>query len=120
MRRKLYPINVRSRLSRITSAWDQICLDGMIGNITRAGITAEMAQADTIEAQIRTAEIQLAALRNQRDAVYLSLWDKLKRVYAGVKANYGDDSIQYEMVGRTPLSKKKHRSRQVTVEKVIG
>lgn len=30
---------------------------------------------------------------------YEGLWDKVKRVRNSVKANYGDDSSQYEMVG---------------------
>jgi hypothetical protein len=66
-----------------------------------------------IEAQLREAELKLSALRNERDALYLSLWDKVKRIYEGVKANYGDDSMQYEMVGRTRASKRKRRARKM-------
>jgi len=35
---------------------------------------------------MKNAEIQLGALRNERDAMYMSLWDKVKRMYAGVKS----------------------------------
>ena len=35
------------------------------------------------------------------------IWDVVKRVCAGVKAIYGDDSSQYEMVGGTPMSERK-------------
>jgi hypothetical protein len=113
MRRKLYPINVLSRASRITTAWKEIGTSVTIGNLTRSSFTADMTQAGIIEARILEAELQLANLRNERDALYLSLWDKVKRVYSGVKAIYGDDSAQYEMVGRTPASKRKRRSRKV-------
>jgi hypothetical protein len=112
MRRKLYPINILSRARRITSAWEQIGTTVKIGSVTNAAFLADIAQAGLIEDQIRSAEIHLAALRNQRDAQYLSLWDKVKRVYDGVKCNYGDDSTQYEMVGRKRASKRKHRSRK--------
>ena len=40
------------------------------------------------------------------------MWDKIKRVRAGVKANYGDDSQQYEMVGGTRTSERKQRVRK--------
>jgi hypothetical protein len=115
MRRKLYPINVLSRAKLITAAWDQIGPTVMLGSVSNTTLTADITQAGVIEAQIRNAELQLAALRNQRDALYLSLWDKVKRVYAGVKGIYGDDSSEYEMVGRTRASKRKRRSRKTVV-----
>jgi len=41
----------------------------------------------------------LRNLRNRRDATNLALWYTVKRVRAGVKASFGDDSSQYEMFG---------------------
>jgi len=115
MRRKLYPINVLSRAKLITAAWDQIGPTVRPGTVTNTTPTAGITRARGIEAKIRNAELQLAALRNQRDALYLSLWDKVKRVYAGVKGIYGDDSTEYEMVGRTRASKRKRRARKTAV-----
>ena len=112
MRRKLYPINVLSRAKNIAVAWEQIGATITFGNFSNRAFNHEIMQAGVIEGRIKEAELQLAALRNERDALYLSLWDKVKRVYAGVKANYGDDSSQYEMVGRTPASKRKRRARR--------
>jgi hypothetical protein len=86
MRRKLYPINVLSRANLIVTAWSHMGTSVSIGNLTHKVFTADIAQAGVIEARIREAELQLAALRNERDDLYLSLWDKVKRVYAGVKA----------------------------------
>jgi hypothetical protein len=51
-------------------------------------------------------------MRNQRDALYTELWDKVKRARSGVKANYGDDSSQHEMVGGTRLSERKSPTRK--------
>ena len=113
MRRKLYPINVLSRAKHIAVAWQQIGPTVTFANFTNRVFHNDITQAEAIELKIRNAEIQLAALRNERDAHYLSLWDKVKRVYAGVKAIYGDDSMQYEMIGRTRASKRKRRSRKV-------
>jgi hypothetical protein len=112
MRRKLYPINVLKRANHIATAWEQIGTDETIGSVPHRDFTADIMQAGIIEAQIREAEIKLSALRNERDAHYLCLWGKVKRVYDSVKGIYGDDSSQYEMVGRTPASKRKRRSRK--------
>jgi hypothetical protein len=62
---------------------------------------------------MNTLEAQLTNLRNQRDTLYTELWDKLKRVRNGVKANYGDDSSQYEMVGGTRRSERKAPTRKI-------
>ncbi len=57
-------------------------------------------------------DAQLTDLRNRRDALFLRLWDKVKRVRAGVKGMYGDDSSQYEMVGGTRMSERRSRTRK--------
>jgi hypothetical protein len=42
------------------------------------------------------------------------MWGKVKRARAGVKANFGDNSSQYEMVGGTRLSERKPRTRKLS------
>jgi len=113
MRRKLYPINILKRANHIVAAWEQIGTDQTMGSVTHKVFTADITTAGLIEEQIRAAEIRLRTLRNQRDAHYLSLWDKVKRVYDGVKGIYGDDSMQYEMVGRKRISQRKRRARKI-------
>lgn len=112
MRRKLYPLDLLSRANHIVAAWNHMGTSVTIGNLTHKVFTADINQACIIETQIQEAELKLSALRNERDALYISLWDKVKRIYDGVKANYGDDSMQYEMVGRTRASKRMRRSRK--------
>jgi hypothetical protein len=68
-----------------------------------------------MEAEIRRLEKQLADKRDQRDILYNRLWDESKRILAGVKANYGDDSQQYEMVGGTRMSDRKLRTRKASM-----
>ena len=46
-------------------------------------------------------------VRATRDAVCQAAWDKVKRLRAGVKATYGDDSKQYEVIGGTRVSDRK-------------
>jgi hypothetical protein len=110
MRRKLYPINTLARAKHVGAAWELIGPTITFANFTNRVFHNEITQVEAIELKIRNAEIQLAALRNERDSIYMSLWDKVKRMYAGVNAAYGDDSVQYEMVGRTRSSKRKRRA----------
>jgi len=72
-----------------------------------SGLNATLSAATAVQAQITSLEIQLIDLRNQRDDLNAGIWDTVKRVRAGVKAIYGDDSSQYEMVGGTRLSERK-------------
>ena len=71
-------------------------------------------QAREVDEQIIDLKNQLTNLRNQRDATYYSLWDLVKRVRAGLKGSFGDDSSQYEMVGGTRLSERKSARRAAT------
>ena len=75
------------------------------GTLTPVALTADITAATALEAQ-------LTDKRNQRDALYTAMWDKVKRVRAGVKANYGYDSSQYEMIGGTRLSERKAPTRR--------
>jgi hypothetical protein len=78
-----------------------------LGTLLPASLTTDITAATALDTQIATLELQLTNARNQRDVLYSGIWDKVKRVRAGVKANYGDDSSQYEMVGGTRLSDRK-------------
>ena len=106
MSTKSYPTNVLEQTRSVLSAWKQ--LDAFtLGDLTSAALEADVNQTEPLLAQITALEAQLTNLRNQRDALYLDMWEKVKRVRAGVKANFGDDSSQYEMVGGTRFSERK-------------
>jgi hypothetical protein len=109
---KPYPTDVLEQAQSVLDAWNQIG-DGLAyGSVTAATLGADMTQAASIASQINTLEAQITDLRNQRDAINTTLWDKLKRVRNGVKATYGDDSSQYEMIGGTRLSERKSPTRK--------
>jgi hypothetical protein len=112
MPKKLYPTDVLEQAQSVLAAWNQID-DGLTyGTVTNATLSVDITRSSGLLAQMDTLEAQLTDLRNQRDAVYQELWDKVKRVRNGVKANYGDDSSQYEMVGGTRLSERKSPTRK--------
>ena len=112
MTKKVYPPNVLEQAQTIVSAWNQIGATVTLATLLPAALSTDITSATALESQLAALELQLTNTRNQRDALYIGLWDKVKRVRAGVKANYGDDSSQYEMVGGTRLSDRKSPRRR--------
>jgi hypothetical protein len=107
MPNKPYPADILTQAQSVLEAWKQINPDLTLGELTQAALAGELSDASPLLAQIDALETQLTNLRNQRDALFASMWDKVKRVRSGVKAIYGDDSSQYEMVGGTRASERK-------------
>ncbi len=113
MPNKLYPTDVLKQAQDVLSAWNQITPPlTTVGTLTPAILTADVTAATTLESDMTKLEAQLTDKRNQRDALYTGIWDKVKRVRNGVKAIYGDDSSQYEMIGGTRLSERKAPTRK--------
>jgi hypothetical protein len=112
MTSKSYPANVLEQAQGILDAWGQIDTTATFGTLTKENFAAEIAQANQFLSQMNALEAQLTDMRNQRDAMNGELWDTVKRVRNGVKANYGDDSSQYEMVGGTRTSERKSPTRK--------
>ena len=107
MTKKQFPSNVLNQAQTIVTAWTHIGPTVTLGTLLPANLTTDITAATTLDTQITSLEVQLNNARNQRDSLYVTLWDKVKRVRAGAKANYGDDSSQYEMVGGKRMSDRK-------------
>jgi hypothetical protein len=115
MPKKLYPTDVLEQAQSVLAAWSQIDAEVAFGSLTSSALNSDITQASELLTQMNALEAQLTNLRNQRDALYQELWDKVKRVRNGVKANYGDDSSQYEMVGGTRLNERISPTRKAKV-----
>jgi hypothetical protein len=113
MQAKNYPSDVLEQANTVLTAINQIDQSISFGDVNHAMLTADMEQINPIMTQILQLETQLTNMRNQRDAINQNIWDKIKRIRMGVKANFGDDSSQYEMVGGTRLSDRKPRTRKM-------
>ena len=113
---KPFPTNVIKQAQAIIVAWNEINARMFFGNLNTSALTTDITTSTALQVQITSLEIQLSELRHQRDSVNKSLWDKVKRVRAGVKANYGDDSSQYEMIGGTRMSERKPPTRKIVKE----
>ena len=107
MGKKLFPTDILSQAIEVQAAWSQIDEGLAFGQLNMGALVMDMNGMRKLEHSLATLQTQLTELRNQRDALGQSTWDKVKRARAGVKANFGDDSSQYEMVGGTRLSDRK-------------
>jgi hypothetical protein len=114
MSKKVYPPDVLAQAQQLLVAWAQVSATLTFGGLTQAALTADITAAGPLQTEIDKLELLLGDKRNQRDLLLNSMWDKCKRFRAGVKATYGDDSQQYEMVGCVRTSERKSRVRRVT------
>ena len=107
MGKKNYPTNVLKQSQELLGGLSQITPAPTISGITITSLTADIAAATALDAQIVNLEAQLNDKRNLRDTQYGSLWDKVKRSRSVIKGTYGDDSPQYDLVGGTRMSDRK-------------
>lgn len=112
MNERNYPPNVVEQAKALAEALKAIDKAFKVGELTNAALEADLEKAAAAKNLLSKLEIQITDQRNQRDAAYGELWKKVKRMRAGVKAIYGDDSSQYEMAGGTRLSERKPRTRK--------
>src|SRR5215207_8704666 len=115
MSKKLYPTDVLQQAQNVLGGWNQITPLPAFGTLTAPLLTTEISAAAAFNSQIAALEAQLTDKRNQRDAAYVAVWDKVKRVRSAAKGIYGDDSSEYEMVGGTRLSERKSKARKAAV-----
>jgi hypothetical protein len=112
MAKKRYPADILKQIQAAVEAWKKIDAELKIGNLSQVDLEAVLKQGRQIGVEIDAAEARLTELRNQRDEVLGTGWEMLKRLRAGVKGIYGDDSSQYEMIGGTRMSERKVRTRK--------
>lgn len=112
-----YPTDVVEQAQDTLGGWQQITPPlETIGDLTPELLEADLEQVQPLMLEISGLEAQLTDMRNQRDALLTDMWSKVKRVRAGVKGIYGDDSSAYEMVGGTRLSERKRPTRSTTTQ----
>ncbi len=110
---KAYPTDLLSKLRTAISTWKSIDPALKIGRLSVAELEATLARGEALSQEIHSLETRLTDLRNQRDEVYGAGWEYITRMRSGIKAIYGDDSSEYEMVGGTRRSERKPRSRRM-------
>jgi hypothetical protein len=86
--------------------------DFALGEITLAGLQAEMADARAKSERLESMQMQMTALKNDLDATNNSLSGKRTRALSGFRAVYGPNSTQYEQAGGTRQSEKRKTTRK--------
>jgi hypothetical protein len=112
--KKYFPADLLEQLITIQDAWTRIDSKLTFGTLNLAMLTADIDNLRKIETSMVSLENQMTDLRNQREALKQTSWDKAKRARASVKGIYGDDSTQYELMGGTRLSDRKPHRRTRT------
>ena len=105
-----YPPDVLVQGQKTLDGWKAIDPKLTIGALTQEVLATDLTRATALQGQLNDLEARLTDLRNQRDAQFDKIWDQVKRVRAGIKAIYGDDASEYEMIGGTRKSERKKRS----------
>ena len=109
---KLYPTDILQQAQETLAAWKKVDAGLALGPLNVGEIEANLSKVDPIQMQISSLEAELTGLRNQRDELYIALWDQVKRARAGFKGIYGDDSSEYEIIGGTRRSERKRPTRK--------
>jgi hypothetical protein len=112
MPKKLYPHDLLAQTRSVLAGLSEIKPLVRFAPFDPAALTAEVDQIHAVELQIRNLKAQLLSMQNQRESLYVSVWDRVKRIRFGVKALYGDDSSQYKLVGGTRVSDRKPWTRR--------
>jgi len=107
MSKRMFPPDVLEQARSVQEGWGQIDENLAFGSLNLGELVTGISQIRSVENNVERLEKQLTEMRNQRDSLYQATWDKVKQVRAGIKASFGDDSTQYEMIGGTRVSDRK-------------
>ena len=107
MTRKPYPTDILEQAIDVQEAWGQIDEGLTYGTVSLAALVTDIALMRSLDHTLSSLETQLTEVRSRREAVCQAAWDKVKRLRSGIRASFGDDSMQYEMIGGTRLSDRK-------------
>ena len=83
-----------------------------LGEITLAGLQAEIAGAREKRERLEALRMQLTALNNDLNEAASRLAAKRTRALSGLRAVYGPNSTQYEQGGGTRQSEKRRTTRK--------
>ena len=112
MPKKVYPNDLLPQIRSILVGLGEIDPAPTFGPLDPAALATELDQIHDMDVQIERLKTQMVTLQSDRESLCLSAWDKVKRFRFGVKALYGDDSIEYKHVGGTRVSDRKPWTRR--------
>jgi hypothetical protein len=111
MSKKFIPTDLPEQAASIQDAWGRIDAKMTLGKVSLTSLRTDIETLRGIESDLLSLENQMIALREQRDVQRQATWDKVKGVRSMVKVIYGDDSLEYELMGGTRRSERKYARR---------
>jgi hypothetical protein len=109
--KRFIPGNLLEQAAKIQDVLSRIDPKLALGNISLPALIKDIDTLRGIEADLVGMENQMTTLRDQRDVLQKAAWDKVKGARAVIKVIYGDDSLEYELVGGTRRSDRKSSRR---------
>lgn len=107
MPKKSIPTDLLQQAVDVQDAWSRINAKMTFGNVNLGALIADIDALRAVEADLVGLSNQVSALRNQRDDLRKSTWEKLKRTRSAIRGIFGDDSSEYDLVGGTRMSERK-------------
>ena len=104
--RKSSPADTRDQAVQIREAWNTLDPARSYGGFTLTELQTAVTTLDTADILITSLEAQLTQARDGRSEARHTLWEMVKRMRTGAKAEHGDDSTEYAMFGGTRLSER--------------
>ena len=120
MPKKYIPTDILHQAQRVLTSWERISDSLAFGDLNSASLRDDLIAARTLREEMAKLEATMTDMRNRRDDLYAAIWQKVKRVRAGVKGVYGDDSSQYEIIGGTRLSERKNATRRASPQQTVS
>lgn len=103
------PTDTREQAVQIKEAWTNMGSTVTYGGMTLTELETTIARLDSLASSIAQLEDRLTSARNEYQSTRYALWNLVKRARAGAKANYGDDSDEYQRFGGTRISDRARR-----------
>ena len=107
MPKKIFPGDLLEQATSVQNAWIRIDQQLVVGTMTAGTLANSIKDLHQVESDLSKLELQLMEMRKERDDLQQYTWNHVKHVRAAVKGLYGDDSLQYQLVGGTRLSDRK-------------
>ena len=102
-----FPPDILDQAQNMQDAWGKIDEQLSVGGLKIGDLVMEINELLQAEANVLSLENDLTNMRNHRDALCESAWDKVRRMRVVIKGIYGFDSPQYELAGGTRSSDRK-------------
>jgi hypothetical protein len=83
-----------------------------LGTITLDDFMAVFADAEALQKEYATKDVELTGVRGKRDDIVRQLGELITRFRAGIRAAHGSDSPLYEQAGGTRASARKAPTRK--------